>query len=85
MRIERDFDAAGPPVLVALEPDVLENKSWKMLNGVQNGLNLQLHRWSLAGWFAFLFNSQTSPTRRDQRLRSLLPPTALMQFFTSNS
>jgi hypothetical protein len=29
------------------EADVMENKSGKMLNGVQNGLNLQLHRWSL--------------------------------------
>ena len=83
--IQRDFDAAGPPVPVALEPDVLENKSRKMLNGVQNGLNLQLHRWSLAGWFAFLFNSQTSRTRRDQRLLSLLLPQAPRQFFTSNS
>jgi len=49
VRIQRDFDAAGPPVPVTLEPDVLKNKSRKMLNGVQNGLNLQLHRWSL-GW-----------------------------------
>ena len=42
----RDFDAAGPAVPMAVEADVLENKAGKMLNGVQNGLNLQLHRWS---------------------------------------
>src|SRR6266436_8518592 len=85
VRIQRDFDAAGPPVPVALEPDVLKNKSRKMLNGVQNGLNLQLHRWSLGCWFAFLFNSQTNRTRKDQRLLSLALPPAPMQFFTSNS
>jgi hypothetical protein len=33
---------------MALKPDVAINKSGKMLNGVQNGLNLQLHGWSAA-------------------------------------
>jgi hypothetical protein len=32
----------------------VENKAGKMLNGIQNGLNLQLHRWSWVRWFAFL-------------------------------
>jgi hypothetical protein len=38
-----------------------------MLQAVQNGFNFQLHRWSLVRWFAFLFNSQTKRSRRDQR------------------
>jgi hypothetical protein len=49
------------------EPDVLENKAWKMLNRVQNSLNFQLHRWSRFRWFSFIFNSQTKRSRRDQR------------------
>jgi hypothetical protein len=32
--------------VVAAEPDVLVNKTRKMLNGVQEGLNLQLNSWS---------------------------------------
>ena len=31
---------------MAAEPDVLVNKAGKMLNRVQNGLNLQLNSWS---------------------------------------
>src|SRR5204862_7830683 len=48
--LNRNFDAAGPSVPLALEADVLKNKSGKMLNGVQNGLNLQLHRWPLVSF-----------------------------------
>jgi hypothetical protein len=45
VRLHRDFDAAGLAVAVAVEPDILENKSRKALNRVQNGLNLQLNSW----------------------------------------
>jgi hypothetical protein len=62
-----DLNVAGLAVPITLQADVLEDKSRKMLNGVQKGLNLQLHRWSLAGWFVFSINSQTNPTQKDQR------------------
>ena len=57
------------PSRLPLQPDILVNKAGKMLNVVQNGLNLQLHRWFLVSvrWFAFLFNSQTRRSRTDQR------------------
>jgi hypothetical protein len=44
--LDRDSEAPGLAVGMAVEADVLENKAGKMLKGVQNGLNLQLHRWS---------------------------------------
>jgi hypothetical protein len=46
MRFDGDFDAAGPAGPVPMEADVLKNEAGKMLNGVQNGLNVQLHCWS---------------------------------------
>jgi hypothetical protein len=45
--------AVPPPVHAA----VLIHESRKMLKVVRNRLNLQLHRWSLVRWFAFLVNS----------------------------
>jgi hypothetical protein len=54
-------------VPVTQQAECLENESGKMLNNVQNGLNLQLHRWSLVRWFAFLSNSQTKRSHRDKR------------------
>jgi hypothetical protein len=47
-RPDGDFQATGLAVPMALKPDVLINKSGKRLNGVQKGLNLQLHGWSAA-------------------------------------
>ena len=58
---------AGLAILLIQKPDVMKNKAWKMLNGVQNSLNFQLHRWSRFRWFSFIFNSQTKRSRRDQR------------------
>jgi hypothetical protein len=58
---------AGLAIPLIQEPDVMENKAWKMLNGIQNSLNFQLHRWSRFRWFSFVFNSQTKRSRRDQR------------------
>jgi hypothetical protein len=58
---------AGWAIPLIQEPDVMKNKAGKMLNGVQNSLNFQLHRWSRFRWFSFLFNSQTKRSRRDQR------------------
>ena len=46
VRLDGDFDATGLAIAMAAEPDVAENKSGKMLNRVQNGLNLQLNSWS---------------------------------------
>jgi hypothetical protein len=58
---------AGLAIALSQEPDVMKNKARKMLHGVQNGLNFQLHRGSRFRWFSFLFNSQTKRSRRDQR------------------
>jgi hypothetical protein len=44
--LDGDFDAAGLAVAIALKPDVPKNKSGKVLNRVQHGLNLQLNSWS---------------------------------------
>jgi hypothetical protein len=57
---------------VAAEPDVLVNKARKMLNGVQEGLNLQLNSWSPCRMFVLSFNSQTTRMVADQLF--LLPP-----------
>lgn len=51
----------------AQQPNISVNKARKMLNVVQKRLNLQLHRWSLGGWFVFFIHSQTNPNQRDQR------------------
>ena len=48
VRLHRDLETTRLAVPMALKPDVAINKSGKMLNGVQNGLNLQLHGWSAA-------------------------------------
>jgi hypothetical protein len=47
VRLDGDFDTTGLAVLMALQPDVAINKSGKRLKGVQKGLNLHLHGWSL--------------------------------------
>jgi hypothetical protein len=41
-----DFDAAGLAIRMASEPDIVENEAGKVLNRVQNGLNLKLNSWS---------------------------------------
>lgn len=46
---------------MAVEADVAEDKSGKMLNRVQNGLNLQLHGWSAAPWSIDLRQRLISP------------------------
>jgi hypothetical protein len=46
VRRQRDLDLARRAIPVAAKPDVLVNKTRKMLNGVQNRLNLQLNSWS---------------------------------------
>ena len=66
VRQNDDLQVAGPARWL-VHPDILKNKAGKMLQAVQNGFNFQLHRWSLVRWFAFLFNSQTKRSRRDQR------------------
>jgi hypothetical protein len=43
----QNLDLARSAIAVAADPDVLINEAGKMLNGVQKGLNLQLHGWSL--------------------------------------
>ena len=54
VRLDGDFEATGLAVAIALKPDVAINKSGKVLNRVQHGLNLQLNSWSpgrvLLGW-----------------------------------
>ena len=40
VRLDFNFDMAGPPVSMAVEANVLENKTGEMLNGVQKRLNL---------------------------------------------
>jgi hypothetical protein len=62
----RDLDLARLAVALAAQPDVLENKSGEMLNGVQNGLNLQLNSWSPGRVLAFLIHSQATRTVGDQ-------------------
>ena len=59
------------------EPNILENKAGKMLKGVQNSLNFQLHRGSGFRGFSLVFDSQTKRSRRDQRCLfpfSITPP-----------
>jgi len=46
VRLDGDFDATGLAVAIAPKPDVPKNKSGKVLNRVQHGLNLQLNSWS---------------------------------------
>jgi hypothetical protein len=41
-----DFDAAGLAIRMASEPNIVENEAGKVLNRVQNGLNLKLNSWS---------------------------------------
>ena len=55
MRRHTDSDLARLAIPVAAEPDVLVNKARKMLNGVQEGLNLQLNSWSPGRMFALPF------------------------------
>jgi hypothetical protein len=76
---------AGLAIPLIQEPDVMKNKAWKMLNGVQNSLNFQLHRWSRFRWFSFIFNSQTKRSRRGQRcLFSRPQPARRFRVKTSN-
>jgi hypothetical protein len=67
VRCDDKLNVTGLAVPVMPEPNVLEDKARKMLNGIQNRLNLQQYRWSLAGGFVFQFNAQTSPGQNDQR------------------
>ena len=46
VRLDGDFDATGLAIPMAVEADVVENEPGKMLNRVQNGLNVQLNSWS---------------------------------------
>jgi hypothetical protein len=76
---------AGLAMQLIQEPNIMENKARKMLNGVQNSLNFQLHRWSRFRWFSFIFNSQTKRSRRDRRcLFSRPQPARRFQVKTSN-
>jgi uncharacterized protein involved in tellurium resistance len=68
-----NLNVVGLAIPLTFQPDVLINKSGGMLNGVQNRLNLQWHRGSLVGWFAFIFNSQTKPIQIDPRCVFTLP------------
>jgi len=63
VRLHGDDHLPGRSITLAVEPDVLVHKSRKMLNRVQKGLNLQLHRWSLVGWFVFNFNHKLNRSR----------------------
>ena len=65
VRLHPDFNPGRYP---AAQTNALVNKSHKMLNPVEDGFNFQLHRWSPARWFAFVFNSQTTRIHSDQRL-----------------
>jgi hypothetical protein len=53
VRQDDNLNVPGLAIPLTFQPDVLINKSWKMLNGVQNRLNLQWHRWSWVRGFAF--------------------------------
>jgi hypothetical protein len=46
MRHQGDLNVGGPAIAVTSQLDVPKHKAGKMLNGVQDGLNLQLHCWS---------------------------------------
>src|SRR5271155_2267631 len=72
VRRHRNLDLPRAAVAVAAEPDILINESRKMLNGVQEGLNLQLNSWSPFRLFALPLNSQITRTVGDQLF--LLPP-----------
>jgi hypothetical protein len=43
---DQNLDLLSLSVPVTAQADVLKDETGKMLNGVQNGFNLQLHRWS---------------------------------------
>jgi len=72
VRGHRDLNATGLAVVIAAETDVRINKSRKMLNCVQEGLNLQLNSWSPGRVFTLPLNSQITRTAGDQLF--LLPP-----------
>jgi hypothetical protein len=66
VRLHGDFEATGLAITIALEADVAENESGKTLNGVQNGLNLQLNSWSPGRVLALFRNWQTTRFLGDQ-------------------
>jgi hypothetical protein len=51
-----------------------------MLNGVQNRLNLQLHRWSLVGWLVFNFNHKLNRSKWISDAFFLSPSTTPRRF-----
>jgi hypothetical protein len=66
VRLHGDFDAAGLAITITMEADVAVNESGKTLNGVQNGLNLQLNSWSPGRALALFRNWQTTRFLGDQ-------------------
>jgi putative methionine-R-sulfoxide reductase with GAF domain len=64
--------ATGLAIPMAAEADVLVNKAGKMLNRVQNGLNLQLNSWSPVRGLALRFATRKYSNFRGSAI--LLPP-----------
>jgi hypothetical protein len=66
VRLDGDFDATGLAIPMAVEADVVENEPGKMLNRVQNGLNVQLNSWSPGRGLALFCNLHLTRTSWDQ-------------------
>src|SRR5919109_537976 len=73
--LQRDLNPTRSPFAVPMEPHVLVNKTAKMLNRVQNGLNLQLHSWFLGrGVGPVVFQLADYPNTRRSAIALLRQP-----------
>ncbi len=80
VRQNDNLKVAGPVLLPAVHANIRINKAGKRLNLVQNGLNFQLHRWSLVGWFVFDFNHKLNRFRLISDAFSSSPKTPARRF-----
>ena len=58
--LEGDLDLAGAAFAVAQQADVVVNEANKVLNGVEQGLNLELQSWSVGPGRALNFYSHNA-------------------------